>query len=383
MEDIEKAYKIAEKTAGDLGMFKTDLAKADALLKDYGEKRDNLLNGMVSLLEKSGEDGLDGEWKESCNNGKEALSALSDAMPPEGGGGLPGIGLGGFYRGELKTWDENGKAAIALAAQEMATIHLIHSALIEECKTALGAIKDDDAEIQEAVKDIFPDATSFLKDIAAAVSQIVSKMRSPGQSGGAQDLTDRFSAFFTNMFKQISEGSQKKGALKRKLTEQIKRVEQTRDQIGEEKINETFEEATKAIDSLQGVKDESYEALDWKEFGDGCKEALAKKHDECADRASELFEGGYEDLTKQAELSGKSLCDDSDKQATWMDEIEQLFENIGEAIEAQEAIAESLAEGPVQQVIREALKEIKETVRASADQFKQVKEESEKEINAE
>ena len=75
MEDIEKAYKIAEKTAGDLGMFKTDLAKADALLRDYGEKRDNLFNRMVSLLEKS-EDGMDGEWKESCSSGKEALSSL-------------------------------------------------------------------------------------------------------------------------------------------------------------------------------------------------------------------------------------------------------------------------------------------------------------------
>src|SRR6185312_1071597 len=281
MEDIEKAYKIAEKTAGDLGMFKTDLAKADALLRDYGEKRDNLFNRMVSLLEKS-EDGMDGEWKESCSSGKEALSSLNDAMPPEGGGGLPGIGLGSFYRGELKSWDENGSAAIALAAQEMATIHLIHSSLIEECKTALGTITEDDAGIQEAVKDLFPDAISFLKEIAAAVSQVVSKMRSPGQSGGAQDLPDRISAFFANMFKQISEESTRKGALKRKLDEQIKRVEQTKEQIGEEKINETLEEATKAIDSLQGVKDESYEARDWKEFGDRCKEALAKKHDECA-----------------------------------------------------------------------------------------------------
>ncbi len=383
MEDIEKAYKIAEKKAGELGLFRADLDKAKALLKDYGEKRDNLLKGMVAMLEKSDEENLDEEWKECCSNGKEALSTLNDAMPPEGGEGLSGVGLDAFHRCELKTWDENAKAAVALAAQEMVTLHLIHAALIEECRTSLAEVKDDDAVLQEAVRGIFPTITGFLKDTLVSVGQLVMKARNPGQYGGVQDLYDQTVGFFAKTGKDIYEDARKKAALKRKLNGQIKRVEQTKTDMGEWKISQTYDEAVKAIETLQDCRDGDYEGIDWKEFGDGCKEALQKKRDEGIDQSKELFEGLYSDLRDQAKLSGQTLYNDSSQLDAWMNEIDQLFQNVDGAIDAQEAIAESLAEGPVQQAAREMLSRVRDMVKVSVDQFKETKETSQKEIDEE
>jgi hypothetical protein len=116
VEDIWKALKVAAEKAGQIGMTQDDLEKCNDLLTQYGEKRENLFHAMVLLLGQSDLSNLDSDWKDCCSNGKEMLSTLNDAIPPGDGEGLAGMGLDSFYRGELKSWDENAKAGISSAA---------------------------------------------------------------------------------------------------------------------------------------------------------------------------------------------------------------------------------------------------------------------------
>jgi hypothetical protein len=375
MEDVERAYKLLDKTAGELGLFEADRKKASDLLKDYGDKRENLLNAMVALLEKSDESSLEEDWKECSSNGKEALSTLNDAVPPEGGEGLAGIGLDAFYRGELKSWNENAKGAIALAAQEMDTIHLIHATLIEDCKQQVETIKDDDKVIQEAVRGIFPSITDSLKTVAVIVAKIVWKKEGPGAP------IDQYVSFFAKDFMQTLEQARKRGALKRKLLGYIGQIEDTKEKMGDWKIDETFEDAKKGIGSLQDGRDGDYEARDWIDFGDRCREALEKKRDDAKNRSQELFEGLYPVLRQQIEKDFKTLYFDPDKLEAWNNEIDQQFENIDSAIDAQDSIVESLADGPVKQAAMQTLRTIRDIIKVSIDQFKELSEQSQKEMD--
>jgi len=381
MEDIERAYGIIDKTAGELGLFEADRQKAHDLLKSYGEKRDSLLSAMVDLLEKSDESSLEEDWKECSSNSKEALASLNDSVPPDGGEGLAGIGLDAFYRGELKAWEENAKAAIALAAQEIDTIHLIHATLIEDAKQQIETIKDDDEVIQEAVRGIFPSITDSLKEVAVNVAKLVWSARGSGEMLWAKSFTDQAASFFVNDFKRTVEEARKRGALKRKLLGYIGQIEDTKEKMGEWKIDETFEDAKKAIESLTDVRDGDYEARDWKEFGDRCREALEKKRDEAKKKSEELFEGLYPALMEQTQKDFKTLYSDPDKLESWNDEISRLFDNIDSAIDAQDSLVDSLAEGPVKQGAIQTLRTIRDMIKASVESFKDLSEESQKEMD--
>src|SRR5689334_13391285 len=99
--DIENAQATIRKTLENeqLALTQSELDRAYQLLKDYGEKRDNLQRAMLLLLGQYEPGSLDSDWRDCCSNGRDALNNLNSAMPPNGGG-LNGVGLANFYRGE-------------------------------------------------------------------------------------------------------------------------------------------------------------------------------------------------------------------------------------------------------------------------------------------
>lgn len=180
-DDIARTAELIKKREGELGVTQADFDTGQQLLQEYGQRRDAAFDAMVGFVGRSDESGIDSDWKDCCSNGKEALSHLNDAMPPEGGEGLVGVGADAFYRGEFKMWDQNAKAEIALAAQEIETMRLIHEQLIEDCRITLETIKDGDAVIQEAVRDIFPNIKNELIDLANNTRKLVTQALSSHQ----------------------------------------------------------------------------------------------------------------------------------------------------------------------------------------------------------
>ena len=81
MEDIDKAQETAKTAAGNVGMTRVELDKANSLLSDYGGKREGLLKSMLSLLGQSDISSVDRDWRDRCMEGRDALSRLNDEIP--------------------------------------------------------------------------------------------------------------------------------------------------------------------------------------------------------------------------------------------------------------------------------------------------------------
>lgn len=379
MEDIEKASKLIDQSAGEIGMFEVDRKKASDLLQDYGRKRAALLDAMALLLARTEVDSLSGDWRECCTNGSEGLGSLNDAVPAGRCPGLAGVGLTPFYQGELKIWAENAKGAAALAAQEIETIRLIDAALIEECNAELQTIKDGDEVIQDALKDAFPRITGNMREAISNIGQLVTTARTSGKFTWAEDFTNRAGKWLVDDFQQILEQAGRRGALKRRLLEYIQKIEQTKTAMGEWKITQTLDEATTALEALPQAAD-GYEAIDWKEFTDKCKEALEKRRDQALEKSDDLFGELYSALKERTDTDFKTLYRDSNQYEAWNNEIGQLFEDIESALEAQQTVAESLAEGPFTQALKQILSNLRDMIKSTADEFGKEKEEVDKEM---
>ena len=362
-------------------MTQADLDTGDRLLKEYGERRDRAFDAMVSILGRSDESGIDGDWRDCCGNGKEALSRLNDAMPPEGGEGLAGVGVDAFYRGELKTWEQNSRAEIALAAQEIETMKLIHESLIEDCKNTLETIKDKDAVIQEAVRGIFPSIKDELVDLGINAGKLVSQAVSSHRFDWASGFISQATSFFTDIFNSARDQARKRGALKQNLVEHFKTIAETKEKIGKWKLDETLTDGAKAADSLLENRDGDYEARDWQDFAVRCKEALNRRYDAAQARSDELYNSITPVFQQRIVTDFKTLYNDGDKLSAWLDEIDRKFSDLQSIIDLQADSNSKLAVGPMRDGIAAVITTLRGMFAASFGDYSKMKEDIKKEMD--
>jgi hypothetical protein len=380
-EDVTKADQLIRQKAGELGLQQTDLDAGERLLQEYGQKRDELFTKMVEMLGRSDESGIDTDWKDCCGQGKEALSHLNDAMPPEGGEGLAGIGADAFYRGEIKMWDQNAKAEIALAAQEMETIRLIHEQLIEDCKETLATIKDKDAVIQEAVRGIFPSVTTELVDFANNARKLVQQATSSHRFDWLRPFITQVSDFLANTFKSARDQSRQRAALKTNLIDHYKTIVQTKSDLGKWKLDETLKDGAAAGDALLENKDGDYEARDWQDFVVRCKEALNRRYDAAETCSEELFGTVFDTLNQRILVDFRTLFEDGDKLGAWLEEIDRDFSDLQSVIDDQGDLMSGLVAGPMRDGIASVVGILKSMVQASFTDYSQMKEDIKKDMD--
>jgi hypothetical protein len=380
-EDITRADELIRQEAGRVGLQQTALDAGERLLQEYGQKRDAAFDAMVSFLGRSDESGIDEDWKDCCSNGKEALSHLNDGMPPEGGEGLAGIGADAFYRGELKMWEQNAKAEIAFAAQEIETIRLIHQQIIEDCKETLETIKDKDAVIQEAVRGIFPSVTTELVDFANNARKLVLQATSSHKFDWLAPFNTQVSDFLANTFKSARDQSRQRAALKKNLVDHYKTIVQTQAELGKWKLDETLKDGAAAGDALLNNKDGDYEARDWQDFVVRCKEALNRRYDAAETSSEELFGAVFDTLKQRIAVDFETLSDDASKLIAWLQEIDRDFSDLQSVIDDQSDLMSGLVAGPMRDGIASVINTIKSMVQASLSDYSQMKEDIKKDMD--
>jgi len=382
-EDITRADQSIQQRAGELGMQQTDLDTGERLLHEYGQRRDAAFDAMVSILGRSDESSIDEDWKDCCSNGKEALSNLNDAIPPKDGEGLAGVGADAFYRGELKMWDQNAKAEIALAAQEIETMRLIHEKIIEDCKNTLETIKDGDAVIQEAVRDIFPSITSELLDFANNARKLVMQALSSHKFDWLSPYIDQASKILTDAYRSARDQSRQRAALKRNLLDHYKTILETQKELGKWKLDETLKDGAAAGDALLENRDGDYEARDWQDFVVRCKEALNKRYDAAQANYEELYDTIFNTLKQRIVVDFETLCDDGSKLNIWLEEIDREFSDLQGIIDLQGEQASGLVVGPMRDGIVSVIELLKSMVQASFADYSQMKEDIKKDMDQE
>lgn len=382
-DDIARTAELIKKREGELGVTQADFDTGQQLLQEYGQRRDAAFDAMVGFVGRSDESGIDSDWKDCCSNGKEALSHLNDAMPPEGGEGLVGVGADAFYRGEFKMWDQNAKAEIALAAQEIETMRLIHEELIEDCRITLETIKDGDAVIQEAVRDIFPNIKNELIDLANNTRKLVTQALSSHQFDWMKPVTDQTANVLVDLYKSARDQSRQRAALKKNLIDHYKTVENTNKEIGKWKLDETLKDGAAAADALLENRDSEYEARDWEDFAVRCKEALNKRYDAAEKNYEELYETVEAALKQRIVLDFETLCSDGAQLIAWLNEIDTQYSDLQSLIDDQQEQNSRLLAGPARDGIESVIVILKAMVQASFADYTQMKEDIKKGMDQE
>jgi hypothetical protein len=370
MEDIDKAQEIVKTAAGNVGMTKAERDKASALLKDYGEKRENVLKAMLLLLGQSDISSLDRDWRDLCVNGREALSKLNDEVPEGDRAGLGGVGLDSFRRGELKIWEENARAEIALAAKQMGTIHLTNVTLIQQCNEELKWVLSDKKDLQTLVEGRFGAITDVLKKTVTFLYAIVQIKRYIGQPS-IPDQIKMLGDQLTQSFSQVRDATAKKQALLQVLLKRIDLLKQTKSSLNKDAIAAAYAQAAAVANALPGLgRDSPYDARDWEQFGRDCTEKLEDERDRTITDADALFEVLYHTLDEEMQKSFETLSDDPAQLEKWNDEIGNSFNSIQEALEKVQDYTESLAEGPVRAGLNAVIASANALIRTYVDDWK-------------
>ena len=370
MEDIDKARETAKTAAGNVGMTRAELDKANSLLSDYGGKREGLLKLMLSLLGQSDISSVDRDWRDRCMDGRDALSRLNDEIPQGSSAGLGGVGLESFRRGEQRIWEENARAEIALAAKQMGTIHLTNVKLLQDCNEALKSVVSDDKDLQSRVEGQFGAITDVLKKTVTFLIAIVQVQRYVGQPS-IPDQVKVLGDQITQSFSQVRDATAKKQALLKVLLERLELLKQTKSSLDKDAIAAAYSQAAAVANALPGLgRDSPYEARDWEQFGKDCAEKLEDLRDRTIADADALFDVLYHTLDEETQKSFESLSDNPDQLEKWNDEIGNSFESIQEAFEKLQDYTESLVDGPVRQGLVAAIASANAMVRTYVDDWK-------------
>src|SRR5258708_6328246 len=382
MGDIDVACRIIDRTAGDIGMSEDERRTANDLLKEYGEKRESLFNGLVVLLGQSDLSNLVSDWKNCCSNGKEALSKLNDDIPPRDGEGLTGIGLDAFYRGELRIWDRNAEGGIARATLATEIIRLGNLRQIEAGQAQLNEIKDKDPVIQEAARGIFPSIKSSLLDAAVNLGKLAWGLRDTGAFVWAKTFTGQTSDLILGNVKATLELARKRAALKQGLLNYIKILIATKDKLEVRSIDEVYKNGEEFLNSLSdGATGGDYQADDWKEFGKSCLEKLSERRDQTKEISEKVFVELAPEFQKRIDTDFKTLFEDPDALDRWNEEINSLFEQINSGIENQEKAIAALATGPYKETATETMATVRTMLNVIKDQYSSTSKEAQDEMN--
>jgi hypothetical protein len=382
MGDIDVACRIIDKAAGDIGMTDDDRQRANAVLKEYGDKREGLFKGMVVMLGHSDLSDLVSDWKDCCSNGKEALSKLNDDIPPRDGEGLAGVQLDAFYRGELRIWDKNAQADIARAALTMEIIRLGNLKHIEAGQAQLNEIKDKDPVIQEAVRGIFPTVKGALLDAVVNLGKLAWGMRDTGMFSWAKVWIGQANDLILGNIKATLELARKRAALKQGLLTYLKVLAETREKLDETSVDETYKNGEEALNSLcDGATGGDYDANDWKEFAKSCREELSERREQTKEISKNVFGELAPALQQRVKTDFKTLFNDPDALERWNDEVNTLFEQIFSGIDNQEKAVASLARGAYQDTAIETMKNIRTMVNVIRDLYRSTSKESQDEMD--
>lgn len=374
IETAQATLKDTLKTSDSLMMTENEFDKVNSLLRDYGSRRDDLQKKMVSLLSQYDPSSLDRDWADCCNSGKELLNDLHSSVPSPNGGGLSGLNLDNFYRGEMSIWTENARAEIALRAKEMKTIHLANLKLIQDCNEDMKKVLSDEKDVQQYVEGTMGAIWDVLKKTGAFLYGINQAKRQAENYNG-QAFQNQFTMLgdvLKQSYGQASDLANRKNALLKILLDRIKLLDDLKGKLNKDAIKAASETGQRTAESLYGLgRNSPYEARDWQEFGQDCKEKLQDESERSVTDADTLFEMLYNQLDELTEKSFETLSDDSSQWESWVEKIRESFDSIQEALDNISLYRDTLAESKIKEGLSATLATSKAMIGTYLDGWKQ------------
>jgi hypothetical protein len=291
-------------------------------------------------------------------------------MPSQGGGGLTGVGLDNFYRGEMSIWTENARAEIALRAKEMKTIHLANLKLIKDCNEELKRVLGDEQDVQKYVEGTFGAMVDVLKKTVTFLIAIVQIARYKGQPSIPDHIT-MVGDQLKQSYAQAVDAANKRQALLQILLNRLALLNDLKSKLNKEAIKAASEAGQKTAENLcVAGRNSPYDARDWEEFGKNCKEKLRDECERSVTDADTLFDMLYNRLDEETQKSFQALSIDPSQWARWDDEIGKSFDSIQSALDNVQKYTDTLAESKIKEGLNAALATSKAMIKSYIDDWK-------------
>jgi hypothetical protein len=365
MEDIVQTIGIVTKTAGEIGMTREDLGKSKDLLRKFGDERDRLFDGMLSLLNKPESDGITDAWKGLCEKGNELLEGLNSQVPTSPTTeGLAGIGARDFYEGEKKVWAENSKAQLALVSDVLVKVKAATTTFIQQCNDDLKTIRDTCAEGQSTLVENLEGLKTDLFDLANTLTSRTGDktLTTWMKEGGARDYIKKWSEGAVLRADGNLTVAQQKGSLKKQILDKVEMLSNAREQLDEKWIEDMYKSGEECSKALAGTGETGdYRALDWARFGEECLEPLGESRDAATEQSKTLFDEILPSFKEESDTKFAALTDDPSKISDWKSDLQDRQEFIQEALATEDEVIKNLAEGPYQDAARETFDEFRST----------------------
>lgn len=364
-EDVTYALVMVVKTAGRIGVPKSDVENTTELCNRYGDDRDRLFEGMLSLLDRSDTSDLRDRWADLNETGTSLLERLDREVPGTSEGeGLAGLGAKDFADGEKKIWEENAKANIAFVAEVISKIYQADIELIKQCNNELKKVRDDDAVLQLLIdrldKSLVDRALDLLTKLpkagAAAFNLFLGDPSAKAVVTGWGNIT---SDLMADLYKQAED----RAALSKTIKDKIELIQKTEEKLSEEWVEEMFKKGEEFATSLRdsGRHDE-YEARDWDKFGQECLERLAQSRDRAREQSRQIFDELLPTFKAEIMRRFSSLTDDPAKIEQVQAQMDDCFQSMKDVLGSLDVYINSLEEGPFVQAARETFDLLEGTI---------------------
>lgn len=281
------------------------------------------------------------------------------------------MGLDAFYRGELKIWDENAKAEIALAARVIRKIFEADCELIKKCQDDLKAVRDGDKVVEALIEQNFGSLEKSLKDFlllkAGNLAQAFNHwLRDPS----AKAYTKQWADYIRDRLKENLDSAKQKRAIKQQILDNIQLLQNAKEQLSGEWIDTMNAKGTEFARGLQGIgRSGDYNAVDWANFAEECCKRLADSSERAKEQSKSVFEELLPTFIEENTRAFAALTDDPAQLADFKSDMQDDFKSLDEAFASEEETVNGLAEGPYKQAARETYDELRTIIAASLQLF--------------
>ncbi len=364
IQDMKDATEIFKKWADTNAILDDDFRTIDTLLQKHYDQRDELFEVMLKILEQSG-DSLADDWQRVCDKGLDILDRLNSAIPSRAADGLRGIGLGSFYEGEKKIWQENRKAKIATLAEVISEIGKNDDDLIKALEEDLKKAREDGRAADELVRATFGETREAMRQLVTQAAEkgatkVVSEIPLIGEK--VAPVANKAVETLLGGSEKTRDLAKKKRAYKDILINNRKKIDELQDKLNDKCIETALKEGVETAYSLRDGATGDFKAADWTQFGSECAKRLNVRSDPAIDRARYLYQ-----TVRPAYIEGltgafATLASDQESLAKFRSQLDEDTQEVYEALRRDEDVVRALRDGSTKTSAYATLMKIKNDV---------------------
>lgn len=349
-------------------IFDEDFRIIDNLLQKHYDQRGTLFEILLKILEQSDEE-LSDNWQRVCDQALDQLDHLNGAIPSRAGDGLKGVGLGSFYEGEKRIWQENRKATIATIAEVISDIGRNDDELIKQLEEDLKKAREGSDLINEIYRVTFSETREKARDYATrALSEAAAKGASliPLIGGKLAGPAGALVTAISSTAAKVFDMKKQKKAYKDVIMNNRQKIEDLKPKINDEVIKNACQKGIEFANSLKGIgSNGEYAAKDWATFASGCSDRLKNRSDAPITKAKYLYENVYPAYIYSLKLTFATLASDPETLRSFRGSLDAEIQNVYEALLKDMEVVTTLRDNPDKIAAFKVLEQIKADVTAA------------------